>query len=212
MAAASLNNMTVPVAAAGSDASSPTQGLLMPKLQYRFRVLFSGIGASDTTTELTKQVIDIARPSVTFPEIPLEVYNSRIYLAGKAEWQTIALNVRDDVSGEVTRIVGNQIQKQMDFMEQASAASGVDYKFTTIIEILDGGNGVETPGILEVWELYGCFIQNANYNNLNYGTNEPVTIAITMRFDNAMQANTDTGGPDYGVGAAVGRTIGNNVN
>jgi hypothetical protein len=170
MAAASLNNMTVPVAAA-SDASSPTQGLLMPKLQYRFRVLFAGIGVDDTTTELTKQVVDIARPTVTFPEITLDIYNSKIYLAGKAEWQTITMNVRDDVSGNVTRIIGNQIQKQMDFMEQASAASGVDYKFTTIIEILDGGNGVSQPGILETFELYGCFIQSANYNNLNYGTN-----------------------------------------
>jgi hypothetical protein len=52
MASASLNRMTVPL---GSDQSSSVQGLLMPKLKYRFRVFFENFGVSATTTELTKQ-------------------------------------------------------------------------------------------------------------------------------------------------------------
>lgn len=175
----------------------------MPKLKYRFRVTFENFGVSTPRTELTKQVVDFARPSVSFEEIPIDLYNSKMYLAGKSSWETIAINLRDDAGGQVSRLVGEQLQKQMDFMEQASASSGIDYKFITKCEVLDGGNGVYTPTVLETWEMYGCFLQSANYNDLNYGGNEAVTITLTMRFDNALQTPLGTG-----VGTPVGRTNG----
>lgn len=203
MAVSSLSRMTVPLA---SDQSSPTQGLLMPKLKYRFRVVFENLGVSTPRTELTKQVIDFNRPSVSFEEIPIEIYNSRMYLAGKHTWATTTANFRDDAGGNVSKLVGEQLQKQLDFMEQASASSGIDYKFTTRCEILDGGNGTSEPVVLETWEMYGCFITEANYGDLNYGSNEPVTIGMTMRFDNAIQTPIGSG-----VGAAVGRTLGDVV-
>jgi hypothetical protein len=199
-ASQSLFNMTV-----ASDNAGGNQGLLMPKLQFRFRVNFLNIGTVGDTVSLTKQVIDCARPQVQFQEITIPVYNSTMYLAGKATWQTLAINIRDDASGTVSALVGQQLQKQMDFVEQASAASGQDYKFQTNIEILDGGNGTAGPVVLETWELYGCFIQTANYNTLNYATNEAVTIALTLRYDNAIQS---AGGGLVGVGEAISRTVG----
>lgn len=199
MAVSSLTRMTVPLA---SDQSASDQGLLMPKLQYRFRVVFENFGVSTPRTELTKQVMDFTRPSVTFPEIEIPVYNSRLYLAGKHEWEAVTCNLRDDASGQVSRLVGEQLQKQLDFMEQSSAASGIDYKFLTRCEILDGGNGAFQPIVLETWQLYGCFLQNVNYNELNYANSEPVTIAMTIRFDNAVQTPLGSG-----VGAEVGRTV-----
>ena len=78
MAISTLSKITVPLA---SDTSSSTQGLLMPKLQYRFRVSLENFGVSTPTTELTKQVIDVTRPVVNFEEIEIPVYNSRAYLA-----------------------------------------------------------------------------------------------------------------------------------
>ena len=86
MSIASLNRMTVPLA---SDQSSPTQGLLMPKLKYRFRVVFENLGVSTPRTELTKQVISFTRPTINFPEIEVPVYNSTIYLAGKYNWEAV---------------------------------------------------------------------------------------------------------------------------
>ena len=197
-ASQSLFNMTV-----ASDNAGGNQGLLMPKLQFRFRVNFLNFGTNTSTVELTKQVIDCSRPQVQFQEITLPIYNSTMYLAGKATWQTLSINVRDDASNTVSKLVGQQLQKQMDFVEQASAATGQDYKFQTNIEILDGGNGAAAPIVLETWECYGCFIQTANYNTLNYATNEAVTIALTLRFDNAIQSPIGSG-----VGSSIGRTIG----
>ncbi len=202
MAITSLNKYTVPLA---SNQSSSTQGLLMPKLKYRFRVILQGFGATGSiSTELTKQVMDITRPKVSFEEMEIPVYNSKVYLAGKYTWETMTLTLRDDASGNVQRLVGEQIQKQFDFMEQAAARSGIDYKFTTKIEILDGGNGANAPSILETFEVYGCFIQNADYGEMNYATNEPATVALTIRFDNAVQYK---GGQIDGIGRAIGQRI-----
>lgn len=184
MAISTLSKITVPLDGGGGN---QTQGLLMPKLQYRFRVSLTNFGLSGSTTELTKQVMDVTRPTVNFEEIELPVYNSRIYLTGKPAWEPITLNLREDVNNNVQKLVGEQIQKQYDFFEQASAPSGIDYKFTTKIEILDGGNGNTDVGILDTFELYGCFVQNANYNTLAYATNDPVSVTLAIRYDNAIQ-------------------------
>lgn len=197
----SLNNFGVPT-------EGGTQVLLMPKLQYRFRVTLIGFG-TEAATELTKQVADVSRPNVSFDEMELHVYNSRIYLAGKHNLEPITLTLRDDASGFVQRLVGQQIQKQFDFVEQASARSGVDYKFTTRIEILDGGNANLAPNVLETFNLYGCFVAGANYNELAYDANEPVTVSLSIRFDNLEQwaAGANEVSTVGGIGASVGRAL-----
>jgi len=200
MAISTLSKITVPLA---SGDSASNQGLLMPKLQYRFRVSLENFGVSTPTTELTKQVIDVARPNVSFEQMTLDVYNSRVYLAGKHTWEPITLNLREDVNNNVQKLVGEQLQKQFDFFEQSSAASGQDYKFVTRIEILDGGNGANVPTVLETFELYGCYVESANYNQLAYSNStDPVSIALNIRYDNAIQSPQGTG-----IGTAVGRTV-----
>lgn len=200
MAVASLTRFTVPLA---SDQSSQSQGMLMPKLKYRFRVIFENFGVTAERTELTKQVMDATRPSVNFGEIVLDVYNSKIKLAGKPEWQDVTINLRDDMLGTISRLVGEQLQKQFDFFEQSSAQAGIVYKFTTKIEMLDGGNGADTPVVLETWELYGCYLSSVNYGEVNYATNDPATIALTLKYDNALQTPLGSG-----VGAPIQRNQG----
>jgi hypothetical protein len=200
MAISTLSKFTVPLA---NDQSSASQGLLMPKLQYRFRVVLENFGVSTPRSELTKQVVDCARPNLTFENTTLDVYNSRVYIAGKHTWEPIQITLRDDVNNSVSKLVGEQVQKQFDFFEQASAASGIDYKFTTRIEILDGGNGSSAPNVLETFELYGSYVESVNYNTLAYAESAPVTITLSVRYDNAVQTPQGTG-----IGTALTRTIG----
>ena len=200
MAVSSLQRMTVPLA---SDQSSNAQGLLMPKLKYRFRVFFENFGVSKPTTELTKQVVSATRPNLTFEEITIPIYNSTLKLAGKHTWADITVSLRDDASGQISRLIGEQLQKQMDFLEMASAASGIDYKFLTKLEILDGGNGATEVVVLESWELYGCYIVSADYGPMAYGTNEAVSITMNISYDNANQGNQGGGG----IGGIIGRTV-----
>ena len=199
MAISTLSKLTVPL---DSNASASNQGLLMPKLQYRFRVSLENFGTSSPTTELTKQVMDVTRPNVTFDQMTVDIYNSKVFLAGKHTWEPITINFREDVSNNVQKLVGEQLQKQFDFFEQSGAASGSDYKFVTRIEILVGCNGANAASVLDTYELYGCYVENANYNTLNYATSEPVTVTISIRYDNAIQTPQGTG-----IGTAVGRTV-----
>jgi len=200
MAIASLNKFTVPLA---TNQSASTQGLLMPKLKYRFRAVFENFGVSTDRVELTKQVDSISRPNLNMNPFTIEVYNSKVNLIGKPSWEAVSVTLRDDAGGNVSKLVGEQVQKQFDFAEQSSAASGIDYKFVLKFEMLDGGNGANTPNILETWELYGALLSQVNYGDMAYGENAPATIALTIMYDNAIQSPTGTG-----IGTAVGRTLG----
>ena len=164
MPIASLNKFTVPL-----SGGATSQGLLMPKLKFRFRVTLDQFGVPGApTTELTKQVITVDRPSLTFDDITLEVYNSRVKMLGKHKWGDPKLKIRDDASGVVSKIVGAQLQKQFDFFEQSGAASGIDYKFRMRVEILDGGNGAFEPVTLESFEFLGCYIKAVTYAGGDY--------------------------------------------
>jgi hypothetical protein len=201
MAISSLSKFTVPLP---GGQSAGNQGLLFPKLKYRFRVLLENFGVSKPTTELTKQVMTVGRPDVSFENKELNVYNSKINYAGKPTWAELPLVLRDDVTGAVSKLVGEQIQKQFDFFEQASASSGSDYKFLTKIELLDGGNGAVEPGILETFELYGCYLTKATYQGGDYSSSDPMDITLNIKYDNAIQVNS--AGTPVGIGAAIGRT------
>jgi hypothetical protein len=204
MPIASLNRFTVPLSA--TQAAS-TQGLLMPKLKYRFRVTLDNFGVAGTpSTELTKQVMNVTRPEVSFEEVKLPVYNSTVKILGKHSFADAKLTIRDDASGVVSRKVGEQLQKQFDFFEQSGAASAIDYKFRMRVEMLDGGNGQFEPVTLESFEFLGCFIKQATYQGGDYSSNDPMDIALTVTFDNAIQLEAP-GGTASGIGIDVGRVV-----
>ena len=153
---------------------------IMPKLQYRFRVTFIGDGFSATPT---RSVISVSRPGLTHDEVLIDAYNSRINLAGKHTWDPITCVIRDDVDSAVLRELNNQLNRQVDFANQSSPRAGSGYKFQMKVETLDGAN--PTPGILDTFELAGCFIQNIQYGEMAYAASEQVQMTLSIRYDNA---------------------------
>lgn len=208
MAIASLSKFTVPLA---SDQSASAQGMLMPKLKYRYRVMFENFGVSTPTTELTKQVQEAARPHVQFEPQEIWTYNSRVNIANRPKWQPLTVKLRDDVTGSVSKLVGEQMQKQFDFFEQSSAASGGDYKFLMRVEMLDGGNGANTPTVLETWECYGCFVTAANYNTVSYTEQTILTIDLTIQPDNCIQTTGGANAPTNWAKGTAATGAGNRV-
>ena len=205
MSISSLQNFSV------KPFSGSNTTLLMPKQKYRFRINMLGFGI-DSSVEVSKQVVSCTRPTFSFEETVLDVYNSKVYLSGKPTFTPVTLIVRDDVGGILQALVGQQVQKQFDFQEQAAARSGIDYKFTTRIEILDGGNGAYAAQILETTVLYGCFIQDIDYGSMEYKSSDAVEVTMKIRFDNmeqyaAGESDTSLNG---GIGAHVGRSITSN--
>jgi hypothetical protein len=140
---------------------------------------------------MSRQVVDVTRPNLSFEQMTIEAYNSRTYLAGKHTWDPITLTLREDANNNVQKVVGQQIQRQFDFYEQSSAVASGTYKFQTRIEILDGGNGANGANVIDRFHLVGCYVESANYNTLAYATNEPVTTTLSIRYDNAIQFGAD---------------------
>jgi hypothetical protein len=69
-----------------------------------------------------------------------------------------------------------------------AAATGSDYKFGTILQQLDGNEG-----IVESWKLEGCWLVSADYGDLDYSSGDAATIALSIRFDHARQELTGQG-------------------
>ena len=170
----------------GVPVGGTTTPVLMPKLQYRFRVTFNNIGGPGDSKSLTHQIVSVTRPTLTHEEITLDVYNSKIFLAGKHTWEAITLVIRDDVDNNVISLIDSQMQNQIDHHEQSAPLAGAQYKFTTIIDTLDGRNDASTgPDILDTWTLGGCWISSAAFNESNYATSDAMTVNLTIRYDNA---------------------------
>lgn len=161
-------------------------GILMPKLKYRFRVSMQNFGPAGAALNLTRQVESCARPTLNHESTEIHSYNNVMYIPKKPTWNNIEIKVRDDVNNSVSSLVGAQIQKQMNHFDQTSALAGINFKFTTVIEVLDGGN----TGVLENWYLEGCYLETVNYDGQDYTSSDPVAITLTVRYDNATQDNT----------------------
>ena len=173
-------------------------GILHPKQKHRWRVTFVGLaklvpGAS--SRELTRQAINVTRPNMSFEDVPIHRYNSTAYVAGKHTFEPMSLTVEDDITGLAAYAVQGQLETQQRIIGNDlpgdwlnSAATGSDYKFGTILESLDGNEGV-----VETWKLEGCFIQSVDYGDMDYSASDAVTISMQLRFDHARQELTGQG-------------------
>jgi hypothetical protein len=177
-----LQNFGVPLA----GGSGGRGGILMPKVKNRFRVTVLNFGIPNAAVALTQQVMSVGRPNVNFNPQTVHSYNSIAYYAGKAEWETLTLTVRDDVTNAVSSLVGAQMQKQMNFFDQTVPLAAYQYKFSMLIDTLDGGDDTT----LEEWQFEGCFLASVNYETFDYSSADAMTIEMSIRFDNA----TQTGG------------------
>ena len=161
-----------------------TQGTLMPKLQYRFRVNFINLGEDNNTNVATNNVISVTKPSLSHDEVMLDVYNSRIYLAGKHAWEPVTIEFRDEITSAVTTLLDKQISRQIDMATHSSPEAGTAYKFEVEIDNLDGST--DNPDVLDRWVLQSCYIMNINYNESNYSSGSDVqTISVQIKYDNA---------------------------
>lgn len=178
-------------------------GVLQPKLKHRWRVTFANMGESVSSQDVSLQAVTVTRPNISFDEVQLDRYVNRSYVAGKYTWEAMQLTVEDDVSGRASRVIQSQIQKQqwltgVEGPYLAAAPEGSIYKFTTFLDMLDGAEQV-----IEKWTVEGCWIQTADYADLDYASSDQVQINLTLRFDHASQ---DIGGYIAGGGVALRTT------
>jgi hypothetical protein len=167
-------------------------GVLHPKQKNKWRALFTGLGgvlgsSSGVPNDLALQVITATRPSLSYEEVQLDRYNSRIYVAGKHQFEPCTLTVEDDVTNRAANAIQTQLEKQQRLIGATgpwmnTEATAFTYKFGMSLEMLDGNEAV-----VESWKYEGCFLQSVDWGDLDYSTGEKMTINLTVRFDHARQ-------------------------
>ena len=176
-------------------------GILQPKLKNRWRVNFVNFGSAQSTApsnNVSWQAVNVSRPVLNFDEVQLDRYNSRAWVAGKHTFDPMTLTLEDDVTGLASAAVREQLAEQQFLTGSegpwlAAANSASDYKFITKLELLDGNQLV-----VEDWLIEGCWLQNVNYNDLDYAASEAVQITLNIRYDNASQNINGLRGDDTG--------------
>lgn len=168
------------ISARGSQGQGPIR---QPVVKYRYRVLFLGFGGAGNTAEpLTLNCNTCSMPKLSHETVTVHSYNSQAYFAGKHSWDPISMVVRDTVDNTVVKTLGAQLQLQLDHYNQTGYRAGQDYKFTTQIQILDGGHDTGN----RAWTLEGCFLTGATFGELDYSASDIVTINLDIRYDNAI--------------------------
>jgi hypothetical protein len=120
------------------------------------------------------------RPTIQFETITLDHINVKRKLKGKGEWQDITITLYDP-------IVPSAAQAVMDWVrlghESITGRDGyADFYKKDITFYMLGPVGDK----IEQWTLKGAFIQQANFGDLSFDSNEPATIELTLSYDYAI--------------------------
>ena len=143
-----------------------------PKLKNRFIMEISGIPAFTIKT--------MQRPQITFDEVVLEHTNITRYVKGKGRWQTLQITLYDPIVPSAASAVIEWIRLHH---ESATGRDGYQdfYKKNVNFQVLG-----PVGDIIEKWTLYGTYIQDAAFGDLDFTDSNPVEITLTLRYDYAI--------------------------
>jgi hypothetical protein len=140
-----------------------------PKRKFRWILAINGIDAFTLKTA--------SRPQISFEETVIDYGNVKRYLAGKATWAPMNITLYDP-------IVPSAAQKCMEWVrlcfENVTGRMGYAqfYKKTINLKLLDG-----IGAVVEDWQIDGAWLQDINFNELDYSVSDPVDISCVLRFD-----------------------------
>ena len=140
-----------------------------PKRKHRWIFGIEGIDAFIIKTA--------ARPSFKMPEKKIPWMNTQRYISGKLEFDPISITLHDPIAPSGAQQVMEWIRTHH---ESVSARSGYAdfYKRDCQLKMLD-----PIGTVVELWDIKGAFITSANFNGVDYNSDDPIDIALTLRFD-----------------------------
>jgi len=143
-----------------------------PKRKFRWVFAIEGIDSFLMKTA--------ARPTINTAEIEMSFINATRYLAGKTKFDAISVTLHDAIAPSGAQQV---IEWVRTHFESVSARAGYAdfYKRDCQLKLLD-----PVGTVVELWDLKGCFLTAAQFGDLDYGTEEPTEISLTIRYDNAV--------------------------
>jgi len=143
-----------------------------PKMKNRYIMEIDGIAS---------YLIKAAnRPSITFEPVVLDHINVKRKLKGKGEWQDVEVTLYDP-------IVPSGAQQVMEWVrtshESITGRDGYADFYKKDIDIYMLG---PVGDKIENWKLKGAFINSAVFNDLDWASNDPSEITLTLSYDYAI--------------------------
>tara|TARA_R110000823_G_scaffold199500_2_gene330593 strand:+ start:57 stop:542 length:486 start_codon:yes stop_codon:yes gene_type:complete len=143
-----------------------------PKLQNRFLMLIDGI-----PSYLIKK---IDRPNISFNEITLDHINVKRKIKGKADWQNITAELYDPVTPSGAQAVMEWVRLSHESVTGRDGYSDF-YKKDLHIHTLG-----PVGDVVEEWILKGAYVQSANFGSMDWTSDTPANINLTIVMDYAI--------------------------
>ena len=143
-----------------------------PKRNYRWVLAIEGIDAF--------LMSETQRPTITIGETKIDFINSYRNVAGKLTFGDISVKLHDPIAPSGAQQVMEWIRTHY---ESVSGRAGYAdfYKRDLQLKMLD-----PVGTVVELWDIKGAFITNANYGTLTYGADDTMTIDLTLKIDNCV--------------------------
>ena len=143
-----------------------------PKTKNRFIMYVEGIPAY--------LIRAVARPQITFEEIVLDHINVKRYVKGKGEWQPLQITLYDPIVPSGAQAVMEWVRLHKESVTGRDGYSDFYKKDVTFNVLGPVGDKVEEL------TLKGSYIQDANFGEMSWDSNEPADITLTLRYDYAI--------------------------
>ena len=143
-----------------------------PKRKNRWVFAIEGIDAFILKTA--------SRPSFTIGEQEINFINAKRYVAGKMTFDTMSVTLHDPIAPSGAQQVMEWIRTHY---ESVSGRAGYAdfYKRDCQLKMLD-----PVGTVVELWDIKGAFLTNANFGDLSYDAEDPADISLSIRFDNCV--------------------------
>ena len=143
-----------------------------PKMANRFIMFVEGIPAY-----LIKAA---GRPDITNNSVAIDHINVKRYVKGKSEWNTITVTLYDAIVPSAAQATMEWVRLHHESVTGRDGYSDFYKKDITFNSLGPVGDKIEQ------WTLKGAFINNAVFNDVDWSSNDPAEITLTLSYDYAI--------------------------
>ena len=143
-----------------------------PKMSNRFIMYIDGIESYFVKTA--------NRPQITFEEIELNHINVKRYLKGKGTWEPLEITLYDPIVPSGAQAVMEWVRLHHESVTGRDGYSDFykkEIKFNLLGPVGDK---------VEEWTLKGAFISAATFGDMDWATEDPLQIELTIKYDYAI--------------------------
>jgi len=120
------------------------------------------------------------RPTFTSEVVELDHINVKRKIKGKSTWDDITITLYDPIVPSGAQQVMEWIRTSHESITGRDGYSAFYKKDITFFLLGPVGDKIEQ------WTLKGAFINSANFGELDWASNDPVSIELTLSYDYAI--------------------------